>query len=96
VLRDFLRSHPDNAQAMVSLGMTLSAQQRNDEALAIFRNAIAISPQDPTLHYLTALTLHNMGRDREAFSEGSIALAGAPNDPNARALMNAIERGGAH
>ncbi|HUO05723.1 MAG TPA: tetratricopeptide repeat protein [Candidatus Binataceae bacterium] len=96
VLRDFLRSHPDNAQAMVSLGMTLSAQQRNDEALAIFRNAIAIAPQDPTLHYLTALTLHNMGRDREAFSEGSIALAGAPNDPNARALMNAIERGGAH
>ncbi|HUO04003.1 MAG TPA: tetratricopeptide repeat protein [Candidatus Binataceae bacterium] len=94
ILRELLRRHPDNQQAQLDLGMVLFAQHRYDEALAIYRRAASGLSTSPGIHYRIAMTLHQMGREREAHDECAIALAQAPGDPKAKALMAAIDRGG--
>ncbi|HUO05050.1 MAG TPA: tetratricopeptide repeat protein [Candidatus Binataceae bacterium] len=92
--RQLLSRDPNNAQALVTLGSALSVEHRYDEALAAYRRTVEISPDAPLIHYMLASTLHQLGRDREAHDECTIAIEAAPNDPNARALMSAIEHGG--
>ncbi|MGH7815591.1 MAG: tetratricopeptide repeat protein [Candidatus Binataceae bacterium] len=91
-LRGLLARSPNNAEALAILGAVLSAEHRYVEALAAVRRAAAIDPQQPLLHYLIALALHQMGHDPEARAECAIALAGAPNDPGARGLMAILRR----
>lgn len=94
-LHELVDRDPDNAEALASLGLALSSEHRYDEALTALRRAASIRPQAPAFHYLIASTLHQMGREAEARDECGIALAAAPNDPNTRALMAAIERSSA-
>ena len=72
--------------------MVLSSEHRYDEALTIYRRVAAGVSHAPMLHYHIALLLHQLGRENEARDECAIALAQAPGDPKARALMAAIER----
>jgi protein O-mannosyl-transferase len=94
VLRDMIRRHQESADVYAALGVTLSAENRPEEALAPFQQAMRITPGDPNLHYQAALLLHRLGREREAHDECAAALAIVPGNRDAQALMAAIERGG--
>ncbi|HVN64286.1 MAG TPA: tetratricopeptide repeat protein, partial [Candidatus Binataceae bacterium] len=93
-LKRILAQSPDDVATLNVLGAVLLAQQRNDEALAVFQRATSLVPRDATLHYRVAVTLHQMGREREALRECLVALAAAPNDAEASALKTSIERAG--
>ncbi|MGH7812798.1 MAG: tetratricopeptide repeat protein, partial [Candidatus Binataceae bacterium] len=86
-----LARDPNNPQALAAFAMTLAAEGRPTDALAAYRHASAILPREPALHYRVASILHRLGRDREARAECAAALAAAPNDPAALALMHEIE-----
>ncbi|HUO04002.1 MAG TPA: tetratricopeptide repeat protein [Candidatus Binataceae bacterium] len=90
ILRELLRRHPDNKQALLDLGTVLVADNRRDEALAVYRRAVARLSYAPDIHYKIALLLHQMGRNAEAREECRAALAQAPNDARVQALMSAI------
>ncbi|HUO04596.1 MAG TPA: tetratricopeptide repeat protein [Candidatus Binataceae bacterium] len=94
ILRELLLRHPNNVRALDALGAALLSEQNYGEALTVYRRALTIDPHAPELHYKIASLLHQLGREREARDECSIALAQAPGDSNARALMAAIERSG--
>ncbi|MGH7814994.1 MAG: tetratricopeptide repeat protein [Candidatus Binataceae bacterium] len=94
-LEEILKGDPDNVHARALLGMALAAQKRYGAALAEFRRAEALAPRDPNLHYRAALTLHRMGREREARAECAAALGAAPGNPEMRALWAEIDRSGA-
>ncbi|HUO05052.1 MAG TPA: tetratricopeptide repeat protein [Candidatus Binataceae bacterium] len=94
-LRKVLDRHPLNVAALGALGALLSDNRHYDEALDVLQRAASISPEDPNLHYQLATTLYQLGRNPEAQAECAVALSRAPYDPNARALMAQIERGGA-
>ncbi|HVN63012.1 MAG TPA: tetratricopeptide repeat protein, partial [Candidatus Binataceae bacterium] len=86
---------PDNERALVTLGAVLSSEHRYDEALAIYQRAARLPVYDPSLHYLTALVLHHLGRDGESRSECAAALEAAPDDAAANRLMSELEGGAA-
>ncbi|HUO04968.1 MAG TPA: tetratricopeptide repeat protein [Candidatus Binataceae bacterium] len=91
-LSELLREDPGNLAALKVLGAVLLAEHRDEEALATFRRAAPFEPYDPALHYRIALTLHQLGRDREAHSECAIAIAGAPDDTKYGTLCAEIEQ----
>ncbi|MGH7812416.1 MAG: tetratricopeptide repeat protein [Candidatus Binataceae bacterium] len=93
-VRNLLKRDPNYVAALNVLGAVLTAENRNDEALAAYRRAAAIVPADSGLHYRIAMLLHKLGRNREARIECTRALEGAPRDPKMLALMAAIERSG--
>ncbi|HVN64522.1 MAG TPA: tetratricopeptide repeat protein, partial [Candidatus Binataceae bacterium] len=90
-LRELLKLDPNYTPALIFLGTALSSGDRYAEALDEFRRASSLAPYDPDLHYQVALMLHQLGRDPEARAECKIALAQAPDDKRAHALMAAIQ-----
>jgi cytochrome c-type biogenesis protein CcmH/NrfG len=74
------------------LGSALGVQQRYEEALAVYEHALRVVPSNQTVRFLIALTRHNLGRNREALVQCQLVLQAAPSNPNARALIQAIER----
>ncbi|HVN64795.1 MAG TPA: tetratricopeptide repeat protein [Candidatus Binataceae bacterium] len=91
-VRKLLAHDPADEPALSTLGAVLAAEKRYADALEIDRRAQALAPDEPLLHYPIAYTLHRLGREREAREECAIALAGAPNEPKVRALMDEIDR----
>lgn len=92
LLRDLLQQDPDDTGTLGNLGAVLLSEHRYAEALAIYQRAASISPPALLFHYQIALTLHQMGRDREARDECARVLAAVPDARPAQALMAEIER----
>ncbi|HUO04701.1 MAG TPA: tetratricopeptide repeat protein [Candidatus Binataceae bacterium] len=90
-LRQLLSRDPANPNALATLGSILDSQKRYADALDSYRRGSSASPKVPLFHYLVAYELHNLGRDREAHDECAIAIAGDPDNIDARALMARIE-----
>ncbi|HUO05722.1 MAG TPA: tetratricopeptide repeat protein [Candidatus Binataceae bacterium] len=95
IARDLLMHDPNNPDLLTFLGSVLSAGQRYEDALKAYERAAAINPNARSLHYQIALALHKLGRNGEARSECSIAIASAPDDRDARELMAELEQNGA-
>ncbi|HUO04000.1 MAG TPA: sulfatase-like hydrolase/transferase [Candidatus Binataceae bacterium] len=93
VLREVIREQPNNRDATLDLGMVLASEHRYDEAIAAYRQAASGLSTAPTIHYQIARLLHQLGRDREARDECALALAQAPNDSKAQALMATLGGG---
>ncbi|HUO04637.1 MAG TPA: tetratricopeptide repeat protein [Candidatus Binataceae bacterium] len=91
-LRDLLNREPDYVPALNVLGAVLSADHRDDAAILAYRHALKTAPHDAGIHYRIALSLHKLGRDREARDECAIALVAAPNDRNIERLMDILNR----
>ena len=53
-------------QALLQLGSSLRNVGRNDEAIALFDDAVARFPEHAALHLFRAFALATAGRDREA------------------------------
>ena len=72
------------------LGLLLTDENRDDEALAAYQRSISLAPQDPRPYLYAATLLHAKGRDREALDDCRLALQIDPHDPNAASLMNEL------
>lgn len=64
--RDILEASPDHWQAMELLGLLLIRVRRQDEALALFDNALAIAPNSHWIHNNRGCILEDLGRPSDA------------------------------
>ena len=67
--RERMRSHPRDTFALSNLGDILQSHERYEEASAVYREAIRLSPNDSTLHGLLAGSLKRQGKANEANAE---------------------------
>jgi tetratricopeptide (TPR) repeat protein len=86
-----LAAHPEqdgfSASVHNNLGAVYGELGDSASSIAQFRLAVAISPQDPEYHTNLANALGAAKRYDEARSEAEVALRIAPNDPQARAVL---------
>ena len=86
-----LSAHPDqdsfSASVHNNLGGVYGEQGEYPSAIAQYRLAVAISPQDPEYHINLANALGAAKLYDEARSEAEAALRIAPNDPQALAVL---------
>ena len=62
-----LAAKPDDVDALMRLGETLTRCGRHDEGLAIDRRLVALLPEDSTAHYNLACSLALTQQPDEAF-----------------------------
>jgi Flp pilus assembly protein TadD len=84
--RQVLRLEPGHREARENLAGMLAQTGRLEEAAALYREAIAASPQDAGLHVLLAQVWLTMGRDEAARAELAAALKIEPGHRQASAL----------
>lgn len=81
----------ESLQALVSRANLAANASRTEEAIALYRQAVARAPKDPTLAHNLAVLLYNLGMQRQqdkrydeanALFDQSLALA--PKDPEPR------------
>ena len=94
-LRDLADRYPDDERVWTMLGLLMADQNRDDEARASYRRAIALKPNDPRPYLFAARMLHANGNDREALEDCRIALQIDPYDPAAASLLNDLTRSSA-
>ena len=63
-----LTERPENAQALVLLGVVRSIQGRSAEAEAFYRRSLAIDPAQPQAHHNLGLLLNVLGRTDESIA----------------------------
>jgi tetratricopeptide (TPR) repeat protein len=90
VMRDVAGHYPNDQRVWTMLGLLLTDENRDDEALAAYQRSISLAPQDPRPYLYAATLLHAKGRDREALDDCRLALQIDPHDPNAASLMNEL------
>ena len=93
LLRSLAARYPDDERLWTMLGQTLGEQGHAAEALSAFNEATKLAPGDPAPWLAAAQLLHASNRDHEALEQCRRALATAPNNSEALALMRQIERG---
>ncbi|HKD66889.1 MAG TPA: tetratricopeptide repeat protein [Candidatus Binataceae bacterium] len=91
-LKPILGVAPDDPRALLMLGSAMALQKRYNDALAAYEHASRVVPANLTVRFLIALTLHNLGRNREALEQCRLVLQRAPTDPNARSLLALLQR----
>jgi tetratricopeptide (TPR) repeat protein len=84
------------ALLMSSQGLALLQLKRNDDALAQFRDAIALAPDDTSVRFQFGAALDRIGRDAEAEKAFRDLIAKDPLDANALNYLGYMlaERGG--
>ena len=86
LLRDIARAHPQMAVGQYQLGMLLSRAGRLEEAVAAFRAAASVEPDDPYIPAALAGVLMRARRYDEAGDRAALAVALAErHDVRARA-----------
>jgi tetratricopeptide (TPR) repeat protein len=91
-LKPLLDTAPDDPRLLLLAGSAMAIQKRYEDALGAYEHALRGAPGNATLRFLIALTMHNLGRNREALSQCQLVLQAKPGDPNARALLQVIGR----
>jgi tetratricopeptide (TPR) repeat protein len=90
-----LQLNPGFVPAQVRVALHLQSTGNLDEAVEIYRTAIAARPEMPELHYNLANALVQQGRDEQAMESYRVALTLEPGHPAAhRNLGLALERAG--
>jgi tetratricopeptide (TPR) repeat protein len=77
--REALSAAPGHANAALNLGALLCENGRCAEAIDLYDRAIALSPEQPLLHFNRAIALEDQHRDREALSSYQRCLQLAPD-----------------
>jgi len=93
LLRGLTARYPDDERLWAMLGQARAERGRIGEALSAYGEAAKLAPGDPAPWLAAAQLLHASNRDREALEQCRRALAAGPDNPDALALMNQIERG---
>jgi tetratricopeptide (TPR) repeat protein len=74
---------PDNVGARRNLGVVLRSMGRLDEAIATYREALALRPDDFATHNALGVALAERGRSDEAVGQFLRVLEWRPDDPDA-------------
>jgi Flp pilus assembly protein TadD len=91
-LAEALRQRPDDPAALVALGrLQLLDLSDPDAALATYRRAVQVAPQDAEAHYGLGQQLHFQGDMSGARAEFQEALKLRPGWPHASAWLGTVE-----
>lgn len=96
ICRELVRREPENARYLNSLGVTLQAMKRYDDAYAEKAKAVKLEPENAEYHKSLGVTLQAMKRYPEANAELSKAVEIAPENAEYRfilALLTALIKG---
>ncbi len=74
------------------MAIVCSKQQRPEEALRYYRQALAIDPNLPGAHYGVAFLLRHRGETARAAEHLRAFLAGAPQNPELARFVDHAER----
>jgi tetratricopeptide (TPR) repeat protein len=85
-LRARLKANPDDLAALVGLGDLFFDAGKFDQALPLYRHALALDPSNPDVRTDAASALHQTGHDLEALRELDAVLRTRPTF--AQALFN--------
>jgi rhomboid protease GluP len=77
----------------VDAGIELAKQSKHDEAIAQYRRAIALDPNEPTAHYDLAISLVHKGERAAALESARIAARLDPDNKKARDFVQHLENG---
>jgi predicted CXXCH cytochrome family protein len=80
VLREGLKSAPNNATLHHSLGLALVRMKRADAALGEFERATILEPGNARFAYVYAVALHSLGKVEAAIARLEKAYLAHPND----------------
>jgi len=83
----FLKEQPRNVEALSNLGAVLAAQGRYDEAIAYYREALAVDARRTAVRLNLAVALQKAGRPAEAAPELERVVAESPTNRNAVVLL---------
>jgi len=83
----FLKEQPRNVEALSNLGAVLAAQGRYDDAIARYRDALAIDASRTAVRLNLAVALQKAGRAGDAAAELERVVAEAPQNRNAIVLL---------
>jgi tetratricopeptide (TPR) repeat protein len=83
----FLKQQPRNVEALSNLGAVLAAQGRYEDAIARYRDALAVDARRPAVRLNLAVALQKAGRSRDAAAELERVVAEAPQNRNAVVLL---------
>jgi tetratricopeptide (TPR) repeat protein len=79
-LETYVAAHPDDARAIFDLGYIADAQNRLDDAVDLYRKAIAVNPKSFEAHLSLGLLLARQGKPEEARPELVAATTLDPGD----------------
>jgi len=80
VLRKALAMNPNDGHAAYYLGNVLASKNRDEEALAAWRDAVRLDPANIVAHRNLGRALWVTGKKEEAVGQYQRAIAGAPED----------------
>jgi Tfp pilus assembly protein PilF len=83
----FLKEQPRNIEALSNLGAVLAAQGRYEDAVARYREALAVDARRPAVRLNQAITLEKAGRPGDAAVELERVVAEAPENRGAVVLL---------
>jgi Tfp pilus assembly protein PilF len=83
----FLKEQPRNVEALSNLGAVLAAQGRYEDAVARYREALAVDARRTTVRLNLAVALQKAGRAADAAAELERIVAEAPQNRNAIVLL---------
>lgn len=83
----WLRSHPDDAEALARLGVVLSKEGKYGDAAPTYRKALAMNSNLPGIQLNLGLAEFKRGRFQAAIAPFRAALAAEPNNLQARTLL---------
>src|SRR3989454_2163775 len=83
----FLKEQPRNVEALSNLGAVLAAQGRYEDAIARYRDALAVDVHRTAVRLNLAVALQKAGRAGDAAAELERVVAEAPQNRNAIVLL---------
>ena len=81
LLQEMLVASPANPDVLHLLGIVCGMQNRPDDALRLFEQALQLTPDNSALHFNTAKALSTLQRDVDALEHHQKALAIDPDNP---------------
>ncbi|APB98374.1 tetratricopeptide repeat protein [Polynucleobacter asymbioticus] len=81
LLQEMLLASPENPDVLHLLGIVCGMQNRPDDALRFFEQALQLNPDNSALHFNTAKALSTLQRDVDALEHHQKALALDPDNP---------------
>lgn len=81
LLQEMLLASPENPDVLHLLGIVCGMQNRPDDALRFFEQALQLTPDNSALHFNTAKALSTLQRDMDALEHHRKALAIDPDNP---------------
>lgn len=87
-----LQKHPAPIGVQLRVGQLYDTMNRPSDAIAHYRAALAIAPNDPTVHFAIGRAMFAAGQDADAVAELQQARAGPQGDAATRVLVLALSR----